>query len=208
MTADALTRIRERGHIGIRLGLARMQALLAQLGDPQRSLRGTLIAGTVSLGDDLVASPLDRGGKVRGIQVHGEEVEQARAGQRTAINLKGPDREELARGLVLVRQQGLSKRLMLKRSLRLGESLSGRVAALNRPLVVDDLESNVAAARALGRPQRKGRADPVEDLLPYTRWISQVRERSRRLRRTGISYALLATALLAAMFCLTLKPVD
>jgi len=65
---------------------------------------GTLIAGTVTLGDDLVASPLDLGGKVRGIQVHGAEVEEARAGQRTAVNLKGPDRDELARGLVLVRQ--------------------------------------------------------------------------------------------------------
>lgn len=65
---------------------------------------GTLIAGAVKLGDDLVASPLDIGGKVRGIQVHGAEVDQARAGHRTAVNLKGPDRDELARGLVLVRQ--------------------------------------------------------------------------------------------------------
>lgn len=65
---------------------------------------GTLIAGTVKLGDDLVASPLELGGKVRGIQVHGVEVEEARAGERTAVNLKGPDRDELARGLVLVRQ--------------------------------------------------------------------------------------------------------
>ena len=46
MAADALTRIRARGHIGIRLGLGRMQALLDQLGDPQRSLRGVLVAGT------------------------------------------------------------------------------------------------------------------------------------------------------------------
>ncbi len=65
---------------------------------------GTLIAGSVTLGDDLIASPLDIGGKVRGIQVHGEEVDRATAGQRTAINLKGPDREDLARGLVLVRR--------------------------------------------------------------------------------------------------------
>jgi selenocysteine-specific elongation factor len=65
---------------------------------------GTLIAGTVKLGDDLVAAPLDIGGKVRGIQVHGAEVEEARAGHRTAVNLKGPDRDDLARGLVLVRQ--------------------------------------------------------------------------------------------------------
>ncbi|MFH2005191.1 MAG: selenocysteine-specific translation elongation factor [bacterium] len=64
---------------------------------------GTLIAGTVRVGDDLLAAPTDTGGKVRGIQVHGNEVEEAWAGQRTAVNLKGPDRDELARGLVLTR---------------------------------------------------------------------------------------------------------
>lgn len=46
MPADALTRIRARGHIGIRLGLERMAALLAELGDPQLALRGALVAGT------------------------------------------------------------------------------------------------------------------------------------------------------------------
>jgi dihydrofolate synthase/folylpolyglutamate synthase len=46
VTADPLTRIRARGHIGIRLGLARMEALLAQLGQPQASLRGVLVGGT------------------------------------------------------------------------------------------------------------------------------------------------------------------
>ncbi len=46
MTADALARMRERGHIGIRLGLARVQALLGRLGDPQAALRGVLIGGT------------------------------------------------------------------------------------------------------------------------------------------------------------------
>ena len=43
---------------------------------------------------------------------------------------------------------------------------------------------------------RERGADPVEDLLPSTRWISQIKKRSSRLRRTGISYAMLAVALL------------
>jgi dihydrofolate synthase/folylpolyglutamate synthase len=46
VATDALTRIRARGHIGIRLGLGRMRALLDELGQPQHSLRGVLIAGT------------------------------------------------------------------------------------------------------------------------------------------------------------------
>jgi dihydrofolate synthase / folylpolyglutamate synthase len=46
VTSDALTRIRARGPIGIRLGLDRMRMLLAGLDDPQRALRGVLVGGT------------------------------------------------------------------------------------------------------------------------------------------------------------------
>ncbi|HKZ92037.1 MAG TPA: Mur ligase family protein [Candidatus Limnocylindrales bacterium] len=64
MPADALTRIRARGPIGIRLGLERMRTLLAQLGDPQRTLRGALIAGTNGKGSvaAMVASMLGAAG--------------------------------------------------------------------------------------------------------------------------------------------------
>jgi len=62
--ADALARIRARGHIGIRLGLPRMEVLLANLGDPQRSLRGVLIAGTNGKGSvaAMVSSVLTAAG--------------------------------------------------------------------------------------------------------------------------------------------------
>jgi selenocysteine-specific elongation factor len=39
--------------------------------------------------------------RVRGIQVHGAATDQARAGERTAINLAGVATEELARGMML-----------------------------------------------------------------------------------------------------------
>jgi len=66
---------------------------------------GTLWAGRIKPGDDLVALPPLAGGapgKVRGAQVHGKSVDEARAGNRTAINLTTP-KEQLARGQVLVR---------------------------------------------------------------------------------------------------------
>ena len=64
MPADALARIRARGHIGIRLGLARMRALLAHLDDPQLALHGTLIGGTNGKGSvaAMVASILGAAG--------------------------------------------------------------------------------------------------------------------------------------------------
>jgi selenocysteine-specific elongation factor len=66
---------------------------------------GTLWAGRLKPGDDLVALPALPGGapgKVRGVQVHGLAVDEARAGNRTAINLTLA-KEQLARGQVLVR---------------------------------------------------------------------------------------------------------
>jgi dihydrofolate synthase/folylpolyglutamate synthase len=53
-----------RGHIGIRLGLDRMHALLSELGDPQAGLRGVLIGGTNGKGSvaAMVASMLRAAG--------------------------------------------------------------------------------------------------------------------------------------------------
>ena len=44
--AAALHALEERGRYGIRLGLGRVRALLRELGDPQREIRGALVAGT------------------------------------------------------------------------------------------------------------------------------------------------------------------
>lgn len=50
---DALAALAARGRFGIRLGLGRTRALLAALGDPQRSLRGALVGGTNGKGSVL-----------------------------------------------------------------------------------------------------------------------------------------------------------
>jgi dihydrofolate synthase/folylpolyglutamate synthase len=51
--AEALRALDERGRLGIRLGLGRTRALLRGLGDPQRAVRGALIAGTNGKGSVL-----------------------------------------------------------------------------------------------------------------------------------------------------------
>jgi dihydrofolate synthase/folylpolyglutamate synthase len=43
---DALADLAGRGRFGIRLGLGRTRAMLRELGDPQRTFRGALVAGT------------------------------------------------------------------------------------------------------------------------------------------------------------------
>ena len=63
---------------------------------------GTLIAGTIRKDDEVEVLPVRRDARVRGIQVHGESVEEARAGQRTALNLQRIELGEIERGMVLV----------------------------------------------------------------------------------------------------------
>ncbi len=80
---------------------------------------GTLTSGTVRLGDDLAVLPTNVTGKVRGLQVHGQAVEQALAGQRTAVNLGGVDRQSVARGEVLVQPETLRPSPMMDVSVSL-----------------------------------------------------------------------------------------
>jgi dihydrofolate synthase / folylpolyglutamate synthase len=50
---EALAALAARGRFGIHLGLGRTRALLAALGDPQRSIRGALVGGTNGKGSVL-----------------------------------------------------------------------------------------------------------------------------------------------------------
>jgi selenocysteine-specific elongation factor len=62
---------------------------------------GTLIAGRVQKEEEVEIFPSQRPVRVRGIQVHGHAAGEARAGQRTALNLQGIDVAEAQRGMVL-----------------------------------------------------------------------------------------------------------
>jgi selenocysteine-specific elongation factor len=62
---------------------------------------GTALSGKVMTGDILFVYPQQHKTKVRGIQVHNQEVNEAVSGQRTAINLQGLEKAALERGNVL-----------------------------------------------------------------------------------------------------------
>lgn len=59
---------------------------------------GTLLSGRVKAGDTVEILPKGMRVKVRSVQVHGKSVEEALAGQRTALNLLGVSKEEVERG--------------------------------------------------------------------------------------------------------------
>lgn len=65
-------------------------------------VRGTVYEGIVEKGSSLQVLPQGIPVKVRQIQVHHEQTEVAKAGQRAALNLGGISKQEIARGDVLV----------------------------------------------------------------------------------------------------------
>jgi selenocysteine-specific elongation factor len=62
---------------------------------------GTVLGGTVRVGDTVVVHPRGIESKVRGVEVHGEAVETSLAGMRCALNLSGVACEDLRRGDIL-----------------------------------------------------------------------------------------------------------
>ena len=62
---------------------------------------GTLLDGSLGLNYDAMLYPRAERVKIRGIQVHGQEVSEAVPGQRVAVNLPGIGKEQISRGEIL-----------------------------------------------------------------------------------------------------------
>lgn len=83
---------------------------------------GTLMDGTCSLNDEVHVFPEETPAKIRGIQTYGNDVEQAVAGQRTAINLSGVRKEDIRRGDVIAAKSAVSVTGMLDVKLKIFDS--------------------------------------------------------------------------------------
>ncbi len=64
-------------------------------------ITGTLMSGRIRKEDSAEILPSHRRTKIRSIHAHNMNVSEAFAGQRTAVNLQGIEKEEIARGHVL-----------------------------------------------------------------------------------------------------------
>ncbi len=63
---------------------------------------GTLVAGSLGVGDRLQVLPVGGEARIRGLEIHNQTVSEAAAGQRVAVNLSGMQVDKLERGQVLV----------------------------------------------------------------------------------------------------------
>jgi len=127
-------------------------------------ITGTLQAGTFQTGDEVSIEPGGQRAKIRGLQVHGESVGSAGAGQRTAINFQGLERDRIERGDVV----GLPETLVAAPKLALWyEHLAGSERSLK----------NRAPVRFhAGTAERMGRVVllEAEEMLPGDRAFVQI----------------------------------
>lgn len=80
---------------------------------------GTVLSGLVRVKDVVMLQPSNEAVRVRGVQVHGRDVDSARVGHRAAINLADVDVNQVARGDLLAQQGYFSSTYMLDARLRL-----------------------------------------------------------------------------------------
>ena len=126
---------------------------------------GTLMQGQIELEDELEIYPSHLEARVRGLQVHEEDVEIAQPGQRIGINLAGVDKDEVERGAVLAAKDSLINTQYLDARLELIESA---------PLVLehgDRIRLHLGAKEVIGRVYLLD----AEELLPGEEGLVQFR---------------------------------
>ncbi len=80
---------------------------------------GTVLSGRVRAKDVVMLQPAEHAVRVRGVQVHGRDVETAVVGHRAAINLADVEVDQVVRGDLLAQRGYFSSTYMLDARLRL-----------------------------------------------------------------------------------------
>jgi selenocysteine-specific elongation factor len=70
-------------------------------------IAGTILGGTVQVGDRVEIFPEGLKTRIRGLQVHGSKADRSATGRRTALNLQDTTKEELRRGQVAAAEGSL-----------------------------------------------------------------------------------------------------
>ena len=103
---------------------------------------GTLIDGSLSVGQEVEVAPKGLTGRIRGIQTHKKKVDAIQPGNRAAVNLSGLSHDDLERGDVLA----------LPRHLKPSTAIDVRLRLIPRAptdcATTSALRSTPAAARA------------------------------------------------------------
>ncbi|MGH9887250.1 MAG: selenocysteine-specific translation elongation factor, partial [bacterium] len=114
---------------------------------------GTVLGGSVKIGDELVVIPSGVSARVRGIEVHGAAVDQAIAGHRAALNVGGVSVDDLARGDLLVHPGRVAGSHILDVELRYLATAPGELPTRSKVLVHHGTSQVLATLVLVGQSQ-------------------------------------------------------
>ena len=80
---------------------------------------GTVVSGSVKKGESVEILPAGIEAKVRGIQQHNEDTDEAKLGERTALNLSGVSTEDVIRGSHIAAKNYLNPTMIFEANLNL-----------------------------------------------------------------------------------------
>lgn len=138
-------------------------------------ITGTSLSGRVELGQEVEIYPSGLAAKVRGLQVHNQEMQAAERGQRTAMNLQGLDKAEINRGEVVASRGSLKPSLWLDLDLT---ALPGMARPLKHRAPI---RFHAGAAEYMGRIMLLDR----DEIRPGERVLCQTRLESPAAVMTG-----------------------
>ncbi|NLZ39256.1 MAG: selenocysteine-specific translation elongation factor, partial [Firmicutes bacterium] len=138
---------------------------------------GTLMAGTIKNGMTVEILPAERTARVRQIEVHGEIVEKAVAGQRTAVNLSGIEKEALLRGSVVAAPGSLQATYMIDAKLKLLASASRALKNMTRVHIYLGTGRSVGRVVLLERDELRPGGEAFVQLRLEKKLVAQNKDR-------------------------------
>ena len=133
---------------------------------------GTLWSGSVRVGESVRIHPTNGEARIRGLQRHGQAVETAHAGDRTAVNLSGIEHAEIKRGFTLTSLNALETTQVMDVALDWLNPLFAPAKATEFLLDIGTAELlvTVKPLRVAGRFARLHLAEPIL-ALPGDRFV-------------------------------------
>jgi len=114
---------------------------------------GTLMDGSLRVGDELEILPSGQRGRVRGLQTHRQKEDQAAPGSRTAVNVSGLDVSQIQRGEVLTHPHQYHASQRLDVQFRMVRDASGALKHGTEVKLFIGTSEVVGRARILGADQ-------------------------------------------------------
>lgn len=114
---------------------------------------GTLMEGKIAVEDTLEILPENVKVRIRNIQVHGESVNIAYAGQRVAINLANTKKEDIERGQILAQINSMEPTMMIDAKLNVLQSLNKSIKNRDRIRIYHGSSEILARVALLGKEE-------------------------------------------------------